>query len=86
VVSVLKQAPTHEDVWFNSTLLNLSTRWRWVVSYKPRPIYNLRTNFQYQLDGALDETWSWSWHCSEKISLWSHTRSNSDSPTIQPVA
>jgi hypothetical protein len=39
VVSVLNQAPLHEDVWgsggVGTRILDLGTRWRWVATYGP---------------------------------------------------
>jgi len=42
---VLKKAPRHEDVEDRTIaprILILGTRWRWVVSFTPRPLYPLR--------------------------------------------
>jgi hypothetical protein len=33
---------------YSSTILNLGTRWRWVINYTPRPLY-LRGNFPRHL-------------------------------------
>jgi len=42
-VPVLKYVPHHEDVQWNvgitSRILNVGIRWRWVVSFTPRPLY-----------------------------------------------
>jgi hypothetical protein len=51
VVPVLSQALCHKDMgeWrYSSTILDLGTRWRWVVSFTPRPLYS-----RYSLDGRL---------------------------------
>jgi len=42
---VLHHAPCHEDVWGSVSraprILNLGTRWRWVVSFTHRAFYPL---------------------------------------------
>jgi len=38
-------------------ILNLGARWRWVVSFTPRPLYRRGKNLRYALDrrlGGLD--------------------------------
>jgi hypothetical protein len=50
-------ARTHKDVcgWSTCTyLLDLSTRWRWVVSFMLRPIYAQGNNPRYPLDRKLN--------------------------------
>jgi hypothetical protein len=51
---VINQAPRYEDVWVSRgiapRILNLGTRWRWVVSFKPRPIYPPGNSTKYPLD------------------------------------
>jgi len=40
---LLNSAPRHEDLWVSGgiapRILNLGTRWRWVVSFAPQPLY-----------------------------------------------
>jgi hypothetical protein len=51
---MLDYIPRHEDVCGNEgiapRILNLGTRWRWVVSFKPRPLYPLGMSHRYPLD------------------------------------
>jgi hypothetical protein len=35
---------------YSSTILDLGSRWRWVVSFTPRPIYLRGNSFQYSLN------------------------------------
>jgi len=41
---ILNQAPPHEDVCGSGgiapRILNISARWRWVISFTPRPLYH----------------------------------------------
>jgi hypothetical protein len=56
VVSVVNQAPRHEDVYGSEGIvprsLVLCTGWRWVFSFTPRPPY-LRKSFRYPSDRRL---------------------------------
>jgi len=59
--------------WWNEgiarRILNLATRWRWVVSFRPRPLYPREEGLRYplyrrlvwsqSLSGNLPENWSW---------------------------
>jgi hypothetical protein len=38
---------------YNSTILHFGTRWRWVVTFTPRPLYPRRKNPRYPLDMSL---------------------------------
>jgi len=50
---LLYGAPHNEDIWVNrnlaSCILNVGTRWRWVVSFTPWPIYIRGKNPRYPL-------------------------------------
>jgi hypothetical protein len=51
-------------------ILDLGTRWRWVVSFTPRPLYPQGKSPWYQLDRMLSGLHSWSGHgVKEKNSL-----------------
>jgi hypothetical protein len=39
---------------YTSTILGLDTRWRWVVSFKPRPLYPWGKSSRYPSDRRLD--------------------------------
>jgi hypothetical protein len=45
---------------YSSIILNLGTRWRWVVSLTPLPLYPRGWGPRYSLDRRLDEPQSWS--------------------------
>jgi hypothetical protein len=55
---------------YNSRILDLSTRRRWVVSFTPHPLYPLRSNPQYSLDRKLDQFQFRSGRCGVKS--WSY--------------
>jgi len=45
-----------------STHLDLGTRWKWVVSFTPRPLYPCRKSPRYPLDrrlGGPESVWTW---------------------------
>jgi len=47
-------------------ILDLGIRWRWVVSFTPRPLYPQGKGPWYPLDRRLDGTQSRPGHCVEK--------------------
>jgi hypothetical protein len=57
---VLNEAPRHEDVLGSGgiapRILNLGTRWRWVVGFTPRPLYPQGKSPRYPLDRRLGGT------------------------------
>jgi len=61
-------------------ILNSGTRWRWVVSFTPRPPYSGVNNPRYPLDGGLSgPQMQWS---EEKISDLTGNRTSVDQFTI----
>jgi hypothetical protein len=74
----------HVREWrYSSTILDLCTRWRWVVSFTLRPLYILGNNLWCPLDRRLCGPQSRSGRCAEENSLaptWNWTQ------TLQPVA
>jgi hypothetical protein len=54
VVPVLNWTLRHEGVWGSGFIephfLDLGTRWRWVVSFMPRPLYHRGNSPRYPLD------------------------------------
>jgi hypothetical protein len=42
-----------EEWRYSFVFLDLGTRWRWVVSFTPRPLYSHRKRPQYRLDRRL---------------------------------
>jgi hypothetical protein len=45
---------------YKSIILDLGTRWKWVVSFSPRPLYSGGKNRRYLLDRRLDVPENWS--------------------------
>jgi hypothetical protein len=73
VVPVLNYAPRHEDVLrsggIDPRILDLGTRWRWVVSFTPRSLYLQGKSPLYPLDRRLGGPQMRSGHgVKEKIS------------------
>jgi hypothetical protein len=63
---------------YRSIILDLGTRWKWVVSFMPRPL-----NPRYPLDRVLGGHQSWSGRWGEEKNL---TSFGNRTPAIQPVA
>jgi hypothetical protein len=60
----------HVGEWrYSSTFLNLSTRWRWVVSFTPLPLYPRGKSPRYPLDRRLGEPQSRSGPCEQEKNL-----------------
>jgi hypothetical protein len=67
-------------------ILNLSTKWRWVVSFTPRPLFSTGNSPWYPFDTRLSWPQSWSGRCGRRekipslplrgIELWSSKRSH----------
>jgi hypothetical protein len=51
---------------YSSTILDLGTRWRWVVSFMPRPLYPRRKSSGYPMDRRLGGPQSRSGRCREE--------------------
>lgn len=51
---------------YSATILDIGARWRWVVSFKPRPLYPRRNKPRYSLDRRLGGTQSRSGRYEEK--------------------
>jgi hypothetical protein len=66
---LLNYASHHKDVLGSGgmapRILNLSTKWRWVVSFTPRPLYcrgkSPRHPLDRRLDGPQSLIWTWRW-------------------------
>jgi hypothetical protein len=65
-------------------ILNLGTRWRWVVSFTPRPLYPQGKNASYSSDGRLDGPQSRSGRGGEEKN--SQPLPRLEPPINQPVA
>jgi hypothetical protein len=61
----------HKGEWrYSSTILDLSTRWRQVVSFMHLPFYPWGKNSQYPLDWMLGEPKNWSGCNGEEKNLY----------------
>jgi hypothetical protein len=81
-------APRHEGALGNGgispRILDLGTRWRWVVSFTPQPLYSQGKDPWYPLDRRLGGPQSRSGRCGEKKN--SQPPPELEPPIIQPVA
>jgi hypothetical protein len=89
-------AQRHKDILESRCIdphfLDLGSRWRWVASFSPRPLYALVKSPQYPLDRGLSGSQSRSWRRAEVIII-SPTgtqtptpRSSSSYPVAIPTA
>jgi hypothetical protein len=67
-------------------ILDLGTRWRWVVSFTPRPLYPQGKRLRYPLDMRLGGPQSRSGHDGEETIPSPRWESNPKTPIVQPVA
>jgi hypothetical protein len=58
-------------------ILNLGTRWRWVVSFTPSPLYPQRKSLWYSMDRRLGGPQSWPGHGVEE-------KNSQPPPEIEP--
>jgi hypothetical protein len=67
---LVNYTPHLEDIWRSRgiapCILNLSIRWRWVVSCMPWPLYSQGKSPQKPLDSRLGRPQNWSGHSSEE--------------------
>jgi hypothetical protein len=68
---------------YSSIILDLGTRWRWVVSFTYRPLYPRGNRPRYLLVRRLGGPQSWSKRCRELKNV---TPSGNRTPAFQPVA
>jgi len=80
---VLNQAPHHEEVLgcggIAPRILNLGTRWEWVVSFTPWSLYPRGKNLRYQFDRT--QSWYGQWE-GKKVPGNDGNRTS----VVQPVA
>jgi hypothetical protein len=57
------------DWRYYSTFLYLGSKWSWVVSFTPLPLYSRGSSLQYQLDRSLGGLWSRPRHCGTEKNL-----------------
>jgi hypothetical protein len=67
----------------NTTIRDLGTRWKWVVSFTPLLLYPWRNSLWYPLDRRLIRPQSLCCHYGEEKNL---APSRNQTPTIQPIA
>jgi hypothetical protein len=72
-----------EEWRYSSTILDLGSRWRWVVSFTPRQLYPRAKNWRCPLDRKLGEPQYCSWRCGGKKNL---APVGKQTPAFQPVA
>jgi hypothetical protein len=73
---------TYGEWRYSSTILELSTRWRWVCSFTPRQIYTCRKGCLYPLDRRVPKP-DWTlWRAEKSLVL----AGNQTSASLQPVA
>jgi hypothetical protein len=73
----------HMGVWrCSSTILDLGTRWRWVISFMPRPLHPWGNSPRHPLDGRLGEPQSRYRRCGEQKSM----ACRESNPGHQPIA
>jgi hypothetical protein len=68
---------------YRSTILDLGTRWRWVVRFTTRPLYSREKSLSYPLDRRLSGPQSRSAGCGEEINS---SSAGTRTPAVQPVA
>jgi hypothetical protein len=86
---VLKLVPRHDDVLgiggIAPNILNLGIRWRWEVSFTPRPLYSEGKIPQYPLDRRLGEPQSKSRRV-DKGKIYITAPAGNWTPVVQRVA
>jgi hypothetical protein len=68
---------------YSSTFLDFGTRWKWVVSFMPRPLYPRGRSPRYQLDRRLGGLQSRFGPCAREKNL---ATAGNKTPTVQPLA
>jgi hypothetical protein len=84
VPALLNEHNAMKAYWGNVHILGLGTRWSWVVSFTPRPLYPQGESPWYPLDRRLAEPPSRSGRCGEEKNP--QPLLGLESPIIQPVA
>jgi hypothetical protein len=69
---------------YSSTILDFGTRWRWVVSFTPLPLYTRGKSLRYPLDGRLGGPQSQSGRCREEKNLFPLL--GIEPPAVHPVS
>jgi hypothetical protein len=77
---------TYGEWRYSSTILDLGTSWRWVVSFTPRPLFPRGNRSRYVFDKSLSGRQSWYGRRGEEKICYPCKESNLDSSTVQPVA
>jgi hypothetical protein len=87
---VLNQAARHRDIWRNGGitphLLNHGSRWRWVVSFTPRPLYLRGKSPRYPLDRRLGGPQSRSGHSGDEENKSLPFPAGNRTLVVQPIA
>jgi hypothetical protein len=69
---LIKHHTIRQERRYSSTILDLCTRWRWVLSFMPLPLYPWGNHPHYPLDRSLGGPKSQFWHYGEKETLTPH--------------
>jgi hypothetical protein len=78
------RCPIHRYVWrYSSTILNLETRWRWVISFTSQPLFLRGKSLRYPFD-RLGGPQRGSERCEEKKISYYCRKSNPDSSAVHP--
>jgi hypothetical protein len=88
-LGLINWATRHEDIWeswcIDLSILDLSTSWKWMVSFTPRLLYPWWKNFRCPLDKRLYEPQDQSGRCGEEKIL-PLTRLELWHSAVQPIA
>jgi hypothetical protein len=74
---------TYGERRYSTTILDLGTRWRWVVSFTPRPLYSRGKSPRYSFNRKLGGPRSQSGRYGERIFF---APAGNRTPAFQPVA
>jgi hypothetical protein len=77
---------TYWEWSYSSTILDLDTRWRWVVSFMPRPFYPKGNRIRYPSNRGRVGLQSRSGPGREQKISWPCQEWNPDSSVVQPVS
>jgi hypothetical protein len=87
VLNGLSTTPWRMGEWqYSSSILRLDIRWRWVVSFTPRPLYTMGNRPQHPLNRRLGVPQNRSGHCGEEKHLLSLPGIEPRPSSPQPIA
>jgi hypothetical protein len=91
MVTVPEECTTEEEssvvhLLWGLNKLDLGTSYRWVVSFRPRPLYSCAKRPRYPLDSRLDGPQNRAGRREEEKTLVPTGTQTSTPPTVQPIA